>query len=236
MFIVAITGGIATGKSTISKVFERQGIQVIDADKIAREIVEPGQPCWRKIREVFGDEVLLPSKEINRAVLGKMIFEDKELRGKLNKITHPTIHRKIFWQVCKLLVSGHAWIVLDLPLLFETGVLMDFIHKIVCVTCDTDKQLERLIARNELSESEARHRVDSQMPLDKKCEKSHFVIDNNGTVEEAENSAMSIYNLMKDSKQHWLNRISFLGLFLIVGFTIYMLLKVFNRLPESWQM
>jgi len=96
--------------------------------------VEPGQPCWRQIREVFGDEVLLPSKEINRAVLGKMIFEDKELRGKLNKITHPTIHRKIFWQVCKLLVTGHAWIVLDLPLLFETGVLMDFIHKIVCVT------------------------------------------------------------------------------------------------------
>ncbi|EDW55177.1 dephospho-CoA kinase [Drosophila sechellia] len=236
MFIVAVTGGIATGKSTISKVFERQGIPVIDADKIAREIVEPGQPCWRQIREVFGDEVLLPSKEINRAVLGKMIFEDKELRGKLNKITHPTIHRKIFWQVCKLLVTGHAWIVLDLPLLFETGVLMDFIHKIVCVTCDSDKQLERLIARNELSESEARHRVDSQMPLDKKCEKSHFVIDNNGSVEEAESSAMSIYNLMRDSKQHWLNRISFLGLFLIVGFTIYMLLKVFNRSPESWQM
>nr|AAM11299.1 RH63365p [Drosophila melanogaster] len=236
MFIVAVTGGIATGKSTISKVFERQGIPVIDADKIAREIVEPGQPCWRQIREVFGDEVLLPSKEINRAVLGKMIFEDKELRRKLNKITHPTIHRKIFWQVCKLLVTGHAWIVLDLPLLFETGVLMDFIHKIVCVTCDSDKQLERLIARNELSESEARHRVDSQMPLDKKCEKSHFVIDNNGSVEEAESSAMSIYNLMRDSKQHWLNRISFLGLFLIVGFTIYMLLKVFNRLPESWQM
>ncbi|EDV48097.1 uncharacterized protein LOC6553052 [Drosophila erecta] len=236
MFIVAVTGGIATGKSTISKVFERQGIPVIDADKIARQILEPGQPCWRQIREVFGDEVLLPSKEINRPVLGKMIFEDKVLRGKLNKITHPTIHRKIFWQVCKLLVTGHAWIVLDLPLLFETGVLMDFIHKIVCVTCDTDKQLERLIARNELSESQARHRVDSQMPLDKKCEKSHFVIDNNGTVEEAENSAMSIYNLMRDSKQHWLNRISFLGLFLIVGFTIYMLLKVFNRVPESWQM
>ncbi|KAH8343950.1 hypothetical protein KR084_002360 [Drosophila pseudotakahashii] len=236
MFIVAVTGGIATGKSTISKVFERQGIPVIDADKIAREIVEPGQPCWQQIREVFGEGVLLPSKEINRAVLGKMIFEDKELRGKLNKITHPTIHRKIFWQVCKLLVTGHAWIVLDLPLLFETGVLMDFIHKIVCVSCDSDKQLERLLARNELSESEARHRVDSQMPLDKKCEKSHFVIDNNGSVEEAENSAMSIYNMMSDSKQHWLNRISFLGLFLIVGFTIYMLLKMFNKLPESWQM
>ncbi|XP_017042685.1 dephospho-CoA kinase [Drosophila ficusphila] len=236
MFIVAVTGGIASGKSTVSKVFERQGIPVIDADKIAREIVEPGQPCWQQIREIFGDEVLLPSKEINRAVLGKMIFEDKELRGKLNKITHPTIHRKIFWQVCKLLVTGHAWIVLDLPLLFETGILMDFIHKIICVTCDSDKQLERLIARNELSEPEARHRVEAQMPLDKKCEKSHFVIDNNGSVEEAESSAMSIYNLMRESKQHWLNRISFLGLFLIVGFTIYLLLKIFNRVPSSWQM
>ncbi|XP_017119938.1 dephospho-CoA kinase [Drosophila elegans] len=236
MFIVAVTGGVATGKSTISKVFKRQGIPVIDADKIAREIVEPGQPCWQRIREIFGDDVLLPSKEINRAVLGKMIFEDKELRGKLNKITHPTIHRKIFWQVCKLLVTGHSWIVLDLPLLFETGVLIDFIHKIICVTCDSDKQLERLIARNELSESDARHRVDSQMPLEQKCEKSHFVIDNNGSVEEAEHSAMAIYNLMRDSKQHWLNRISFLGLFLIVGFTIYLLLKVFNKLPESWQM
>ncbi|KAH8248403.1 hypothetical protein KR032_006777 [Drosophila birchii] len=235
MFIVAVTGGIATGKSTVSKVFEKHGIPVIDADKIAREIVEPGQPCWRQIREIFGDEVLLPSKEINRAALGKMIFEDKELRGKLNKITHPTIHRKIFWRVCKLLVTGHAWIVLDLPLLFETGILMDFIHKIICVSCDSDKQLERLIARNELSETEARHRVESQMPLEMKCEKSHFVIDNNGDKEDTEASAMNIYNMMCESKQHWLNRVSFLGLFLIVVFSIYLVLKILNQLPESWQ-
>lgn len=106
----------------------------------------------------------------------------------------------------------------------------------ICICSDSDKQLERLIARNELSETEARHRVESQMPLEIKCEKSHFVIDNNGDKEEAEASAMNIYNMMRESKQHWLNRISFLGLFLIVGFAIYLLLKVFNRLPESWQM
>lgn len=105
-----------------------------------------------------------------------------------------------------------------------------------CVFSDQDKQLERLIARNELSETEARHRVNSQMPLENKCEKSHFVIDNNGSVEDTESSAMSIYNMMCESKQHWLNRISFLGLFLIVGFSIYLLLKVFNKLPASWQM
>lgn len=97
-------------------------------------VVEPGQPCWQKIRAIFGDEVLLPSKEINRAALGRIIFEDKEKRGKLNQITHPTIHRTIFWRVFKHFMSGHSWIVLDLPLLFETGILMDFIHKIVTVS------------------------------------------------------------------------------------------------------
>ncbi|XP_022222075.1 dephospho-CoA kinase [Drosophila obscura] len=233
MFIVAVTGGIATGKSTVSKVFERHGIPVIDADKIAREIVEPGQAGWEQIRAAFGEDVLLPSKEINRPVLARMIFEDKELRGKLNQITHPKIHRKIFWQAFKLFVTGHSWIVLDLPLLFETGILMDFIYKIVCVSCDSDKQLQRLIARNELSEADASHRIKSQMPLEKKCEQSHFVIDNNGSVEETEESAIRIVSMMKESKQHWRNRVYLLGLVMIVGFTIYMLLKIFSRVPDD---
>ncbi|EDW85194.1 uncharacterized protein Dwil_GK14519 [Drosophila willistoni] len=236
MFILAITGGIATGKSTVSKVFERNGVPVIDADKIAREIVEPGQPCWHKIRAVFGDEVLLPSKELNRAALGKMIFADKELRGKLNKITHPVIHRTIFWRVCKLLITGQPWIVLDLPLLFETGILFDFIHKIVTVSCDSEKQLQRLIARNELTESEARHRVDSQMPLEKKCEKSHFVIDNNGSVKDTEESALRIFNMMQESKQHWFNRLRFFGLILMIGFSIFLISRFFlnGGWPKSW--
>lgn len=97
-------------------------------------VVEPGKPCWHKIRETFGDEILLPTKEINREALGKAIFADKELRGKLNKITHPVIHRTIFKEVFKYFFAGKAWIVLDLPLLFETGILMDFIYKIICVT------------------------------------------------------------------------------------------------------
>ncbi|EDW14884.1 dephospho-CoA kinase [Drosophila mojavensis] len=235
MFIVAVTGGIATGKSTVTKVFERQGIPVIDADKIAREIVEPGQPCWQKIRATFGDEVLLPSKELNRAVLGRMIFENKELRGKLNQITHPVIHRTIFWRVFKLFMSGHAWIVLDLPLLFETGILMDFIHKIVTVSCDSEKQLQRLLARNELSETEAVNRIESQMPLEKKCEKSHFVVDNNGSILATEEAAMRIYTMMQESKQHWYNRFSLLGAILIIVFTIVFLSATFDLWPKSWR-
>ncbi|KAM8706733.1 hypothetical protein ACLKA7_010922 [Drosophila subpalustris] len=233
MFIVAITGGIATGKSTVTKVFERHGIPIIDADKIAREIVEPGQPCWKKIRAVFGDDVLLPTKEINRAVLGRLIFENKELRGKLNQITHPKIHRTIFWRVFKYFMSGHAYIVLDLPLLFETGILMDFIYKIITVSCDSDKQMERLLKRNELSEPEARNRVESQMPLDRKCEKSHFVIDNNGIIEETEAAAMRIYNLMQESNKHWQNRFTILGAILIICFTVYFLNKTFDFWPKS---
>ncbi|KAH8407098.1 hypothetical protein KR222_006548 [Zaprionus bogoriensis] len=236
MFIVAITGGIASGKSTVSKVFERQGIPVIDADKIAREIVEPGQPCWQKIRAAFGDEVLTPSKEINRAVLGRLIFENKELRGKLNQITHPAIHRTIFWRVFKHFMAGHSWIVLDLPLLFETGILMDFIHKIVTVSCDSDKQMQRLLARNELSEPEARNRIDSQMPLEKKCEKSHFVVDNNGSVEDTEAAAMRIYNLMQESNQHWYNRCSLLGVILFIAITLYFVNKAFGLWPKSWSL
>ncbi|KAH8398456.1 hypothetical protein KR215_005348 [Drosophila sulfurigaster] len=233
MFIVAITGGIATGKSTVSKVFERHGIPIIDADKIAREIVEPGQPCWQKIRSAFGEEVLLPSKEINRAVLGRLIFENKELRGKLNQITHPTIHRTIFWRVFKHFMSGRAYIVLDLPLLFETGILMDFIHKIVTVSCDSDKQLERLLARNELSEPEARNRIDSQMPLEQKCEKSHFVVDNNGSIDDTEKAAMLIFNMMQESNKHWYNRAFILGSILIVCFAIYFVCKTFELWPMS---
>ncbi|KAH8381327.1 hypothetical protein KR093_002673 [Drosophila rubida] len=225
MFIVAITGGIATGKSTVTKVFERNGIPIVDADKIAREIVEPGQPCWQKIRSVFGDEVLLPSKEINRAVLGRLIFENKELRGKLNQITHPTIHRTIFWRVFKHFMSGHAYIVLDLPLLFETGLLMDFIHKIVTVSCDSDKQLQRLLSRNELSEPEARNRIESQMPLELKCEKSHFVIDNNGSIDDAEEAALRIFNMMQESNKHWYNRTFLLGSILIVCVVFYFVWK-----------
>lgn len=98
---------------------------------------------------------------------------------------------------------------------------------------DSDKQLQRLLARNELSEPEARNRIDSQMPLETKCEKSHFVIDNNGSIEDAEAAAMRIYNLMQDSKQHWYNRITILGVLLFVAISIYFLNKVFDFWPKS---
>lgn len=96
-------------------------------------VVEPGKPAWRKIKEVF-PEVIDENRELDRNALGKLIFNDIEKRRVLNQITHPEIHRRIFIEIFKHLFSGSKYIVLDLPLLFETGILLDFIHKIICVT------------------------------------------------------------------------------------------------------
>ncbi|KAL5274783.1 dcakd family protein [Megaselia abdita] len=206
MFLVAITGGIASGKSTVSNVFKANGITVIDADVIARQIVEPGKPAWRRIKEVF-PEVIGKNRELDRDALGKLIFNDIEKRRVLNEITHPEIHRRIFLDIFKNLVSGKNYVVLDLPLLFETGVLLDFIHKVITVTCDQEKQISRLIDRTSLCFEEAEKRVKSQMPLDKKCEKSNFVVDNSGSAENTIAQTKQILNILNKSKQHWKIRV-----------------------------
>lgn len=156
MFIVAITGGISTGKSTVANVFRKYDIPVIDADLIARQgvyncnilmakvslinsvlvvlVVEPGKPAWKKLKRAFGDEIFQENGELNREVLGKIIFDSAEKRAVLNGITHPDIHRTMYKEVIKYFVSGHNFIVMELPLLFETGIMLDYIHKIITVT------------------------------------------------------------------------------------------------------
>jgi len=134
MFIVGLTGGIGTGKSTVAKIFMEYGVPVIDADVIAREVVEPGKPAWIKIRNEFGDEVFLDDGQINRAKLGEIIFSDVEKRKLLNQITHPYIHRTIIWKVIKSFFWGHQFVVADLPLLYETGTFLDYLHKIIVVS------------------------------------------------------------------------------------------------------
>ncbi|XP_055848733.1 dephospho-CoA kinase [Episyrphus balteatus] len=231
MFLVAITGGIATGKSTVTDVFRKNGIPIIDADKIAREIVEPGKPAWHQIKEAFGDEVFLPTREIDRDALGKAIFNSSEKRGLLNQITHPRIHRTITMEVFKHLMSGAQYVALDLPLLFETNILMDFIHKIITVTCEPDQQLERLKKRNNFNEEDARKRIATQMPLDTKCEKSHFVIDNSGSIEQTQKEAQQIVQLLNGSRHHWRIRAYIVGAFLAVVCFVLWLNQFFHFLP-----
>lgn len=163
MFIVAITGGIATGKSTVTKVFAQQGVPIVDADLIARQgkytqihewcvffssldynianfagplrrtVVEPGKPAWKKIRAEFGDEILNNDKTIDRQRLGKIIFADVDKRRFLNEATHPEIHSQMYRQIAAHAMAGHNFVLVDLPLLFETGVMLPYAHKIITV-------------------------------------------------------------------------------------------------------
>ncbi|XP_008547493.1 dephospho-CoA kinase [Microplitis demolitor] len=203
MFIVGLTGGIATGKSTVCQIFREHGIPVVDADIAARRVVEPGKPAWCKIRKEFGDQVFQNDGHLDRNKLGDLIFDDIEKRRTLNSITHPEIYKELWWETLKYLYEGYPFIVMDLPLLFESGKMFNYLYKIIVVSCEEEQQLERLMTRSGFEESKCRQRIASQMPLDKKIEQANFVIDNSGTPEETRNQTIKIINLLKSYKQHW---------------------------------
>ncbi|XP_063223906.1 dephospho-CoA kinase [Bacillus rossius redtenbacheri] len=203
MFIVGLTGGIGTGKSTVAEVFREYGIPVLDADVMARKVVEPGKKAWHKIKKEFGDEVFTADGSLNREALGELIFKDVEKRRKLNAITHPEIYNELFWAAVKCFFQGHQFIVMDLPLLFESGSMLDYLHKIIVVTCEVDLQLQRLMDRNSMSESRAKLRIAAQMPLETKCERAHFVVENSGTVDDTRQQVVRIISLLRSSRAHW---------------------------------
>ena len=203
MFIVGLTGGIATGKSSVAAIFREHGIPVIDADQIARKVVEPGKPAWHKIRKEFGPEVFLNTNELDRAKLGDLIFNNVEKRKKLNTITHPYIYKEIYWQTFKYFLQGHPFIAMDLPLLFETGHMLNYLHKIIVVTCEEDLQLQRLMERTGFTEAKAKLRVAVQMSLEKKAEMANFVIENSGSERDTREQTIKIINVLKSSRYHW---------------------------------
>lgn len=203
MFLVGLTGGIATGKSTVSAVFREHGVPVIDADEIARKVVEPGRPAWHKIMKEFGPDVFLDSGELNRTRLGDLIFNDIKKRKILNSITHPQIYKEIYWQTLKYLFQGHPFIVLDLPLLFETGHMLNYLHKVIVVTCEEELQLQRLMKRTGFDEAKAKVRIAAQMPLERKVDKANFVIENSGGEASTRQQTIKVINVLKSSKQHW---------------------------------
>ncbi|XP_076748998.1 dephospho-CoA kinase [Xylocopa sonorina] len=203
MFLVGLTGGIATGKSSVAAVFNEFGIPVIDADQIARKVVEPGKPAWHKIWKEFGPEVFLDTNELDRVKLGDIIFNDVEKRKKLNAITHPHIYKEIYWQTFKYFLQGHQFVVMDLPLLFETGHMLNYLHKIIVVTCEEDLQLQRLMERTGFTEAKAKIRIAAQMSLERKANMANFVIENSGSVRDTKEQTIKVIKVLKASKYHW---------------------------------
>ncbi|MGE1015229.1 dephospho-CoA kinase [Bacillus wiedmannii] len=179
--VIGLTGGIASGKSTVSQMFRELSIPVIDADIIAREVVERGKPAYSKIVEVFGTEVLQEDGELDRPKLGSVVFYNEEKRLQLNKIVHPAVREEMNTQKEKYIKEGMQAVVLDIPLLFESK-LTSLVDRVLVVAVKPHTQLERLMKRNNFSEEEATARIQSQMPLEEKVKNADEVINNDGTI------------------------------------------------------
>ncbi|GIN60180.1 dephospho-CoA kinase [Robertmurraya siralis] len=189
--VVGLTGGIASGKSTVSNILKDHGVPIIDADLEARLAVEVGEPAYKEIVSYFGQDILLKNQEIDRAKLGAIIFNHEEKRLKLNSIVHPDVRRRMNEKREHAVSAGEKLIVLDIPLLFESK-LTHMVDKTLLVFVSEETQLKRLMARNQFTEEEALVRIQSQMPLKDKIKLSDAVIDNNGTIEETKKQLNAI--------------------------------------------
>jgi dephospho-CoA kinase len=180
MMLVGLTGGVATGKSTVAKMFKRCGAVVIDADELARDVVKPGKPAWREIVELFGKTVLNQDRSLNRQALGSIVFRNPTKRRQLERIIHPRVAREQV-RLTKAIArkDSKAVVIYEVPLLFEAGVDKR-VDKTIVVTADRQTQIARLKKRNGLSRAEAIRRIRSQMPLAKKIQQADHAL--NGTL------------------------------------------------------
>jgi len=184
--IIGLTGGIACGKSTVADMLVRRGAMLIDADRIAREVVEPGTPALRQIAETFGESVLLPDGSLDRKKLGSLIFGDESKRLALNEIVHPAVRAEIKQRMERNeAIAPDKLSVVDIPLLYESKLYSMF-EEVMVVYAPPAVQIERLMKRNDLSREEAEARLNAQMPIEEKRKLADIVIDNGGTIEETE--------------------------------------------------
>ncbi|POI25865.1 hypothetical protein CIB84_010385, partial [Bambusicola thoracicus] len=296
MFLVGLSGGIASGKSTVVAVLRELGCAVIDADVIAREgvgpqrdlglrvcrvlpaapvpgvcrcvlagkcalelcyltskphlrpiadakscavqlpltsgclmlpVVQPGLKAYQQIVRYFGPEILLESGEINREALGSIIFSQPEKRRLLNAITHPEIQKEMLKQVLKYFVLGYRYVILDIPLLFETKRLTKFMKHTILVYCDPQTQLARLRKRNGLSQAEAEARIASQLPLDEKRRMATHVIDNSGDRESTRQQVLRLHARLEGSLDFLWARLAVGTAVAALGGLLYVLLRRF---------
>lgn len=193
--IIGLTGSIGTGKSLISNQFRKLNIPVVDADLIAREVVEPGQAAYNKIVKTFGKDILQDDDTLDRKALGNIVFNDQEKRKKLNAIIHPAIRKEMLKQRDEYVQQGELCVVLDIPLLYESG-LTHYVDKVIVVFVEPEVQVKRIISRDNSTEEEARSRINSQIPVADKVNKADAVIDNNGSKEES-------YKQLEDILKQW---------------------------------
>ncbi len=194
MLLVGLTGGIASGKSLVGKVFRDQGAHLIDADHIVHSLLARNEPAWEEVLNHFGQVILLPSKEIDRRKLGEIIFNNDDQRAWLNRCLHPKVFEAFLASVRNLRNRPpDTIIVLDAALLIETEYHKKM-DRTVVVYANPDQQLERLIQRDNLSHEQALARIQSQMSLDEKRGLANYVIDNTASREQTERQARDVFS------------------------------------------
>ena len=198
MQVIGLTGGIATGKSTVCAILENAGAVIIDADRIARKLVKKNLPAYRQIVDTFGKSILLPDGEINRTALGDLIFNDPRKKQLLNKIVHPQVGKETDRQLKRIEKSNpHALVILDIPLLLESGLHKNLSEVIVVYTPE-HIQINRLMQRDHISQENALARIRSQMPIEEKKKLATIVIDNSGMLEDTRKQTLEIFQRLKE--------------------------------------
>jgi dephospho-CoA kinase len=192
MRIIGLTGGIASGKSSVARILESLGVVVVDADQLAREAVAPGEEAYLSIVSEFGEGIVNPDRTINRQALGKIVFADSSARRRLEQITHPAIARRAEERLAALRNAGTPVVVYMAPLLIEAGVTSR-VDEIWVVYADRETQVARLMLRDGLSSDETLQRLAAQMPMEEKRTYGKIVIDNNGTPEETERQVRDVW-------------------------------------------
>ncbi len=201
MVVAGLTGGIATGKSTVAAIFEKAGARLIDADRISRDVVRKGSPAYEDIVAHFGAKVLLPGGEVDRKRLAAIIFSSPAEQQALEHIVHPRVRQEIDRRLARIRQQApEALVVVDIPLLFESGMDRGWDATVVVYTSEP-LQLERLRARDGLTEAEAWARIRAQMPIESKKTLATLVIDNSGSREHTRAQTLAVYRQLVGGRE-----------------------------------
>ncbi|GAA3937504.1 dephospho-CoA kinase [Pseudoclavibacter caeni] len=189
--VIALTGGIAAGKSTVARVFARQGARIVDADKVAREVVEPGRPALAEIREAFGDEVIRPDGSLDRKALAERVFGDPEALARLNAITHPRIRDRVAERIAA--APDESIVVYDVPLLVEADLPQPF-DAVVTVSAPAEERVSRLVSERGYTAVEAAQRVAAQASDADREAIADYVVDASGDLAGTERHALQVWH------------------------------------------
>jgi len=199
--VLGVTGGIASGKTTVANMLEDLGVPIIDFDLLSRQVVEPGQPAFKDITDYFGDGVIDKNGTLDRKRLSTIVFRNPAKRKILEGITHPRILEAFLRQVRKMAEKdSHRIVQAVIPLLFEVN-LTHLVHKVLVVYVSPDKQIERLTRRDKISHKEAENILKAQMPIDQKVPKADFVIHNEGNVDKTRKAVYALWRSLKEAQQ-----------------------------------